>query len=258
MMMRNILLFVAIVVGLSACNPYQVEPGYRGVQVNWGHLKEPALGEGFGVTCPFFCKVYEVRIKQQKQELEADCFSSDLQEIKIKTAVLYSVPESSVLPIFRDFHGEPFDTLVAPRVHEALKEATATRTAEQIAKQRETIKAEALVSARKKIGNAVDVTDIVLIDIGLTTQLKQAIEEKMVQAQEAAKAQFIKDRAQVEAETVIIRADAEAKSIKIRGEALANNPAVVQMQLIEKWQGNVPDVVAGASGLNILLPATTK
>jgi chemotaxis protein MotB len=39
--------------------------------------------------------------------------------------VLYRVPEHSVVSIFQDFAGEPFDTLIAPRVQEAIKEVAA-------------------------------------------------------------------------------------------------------------------------------------
>ena len=44
------------------------------------------------------------------------------------------------MKIYQEYAGEPFDTLIAPRVQEALKEVAATQSAEQIVKKREEIK----------------------------------------------------------------------------------------------------------------------
>ena len=88
----------------------------------------------------------------------------------------------------------------------------------------------------------------------------------MVQEQEAAKAKFTKQKAEIEAEIVtaqakgeadaaLLRAKADAEAIKIRGEALKQNAGVVELQLIEKWDGVAPQIVAGGSGVSLILPA---
>src|SRR6266478_9651864 len=76
-------------------------------------------------------------------DLKADCYSSDLQQTHIELKVLFRIPESSVVKLFQQYYGEPFESLVAPRVHEALKEVTALQSAEQIVKNREQIKTRA-------------------------------------------------------------------------------------------------------------------
>ncbi len=50
------------------------------------------------------------------------------------------------------------------------------------------------------------VEDVVIQNIDLSHELETAIEAKMVQEQEAAKAKFTQQKAQIEADTVVIKA----------------------------------------------------
>ncbi len=172
--------------------------------------------------------------------------------------VLYRIPEASVVRIYKEFSGDPFDTLIAPRVQEAIKEVTALQSAEQIVKKREDIKAKSLIAAREKIGSILEVEDIVLENITLSKELEAAIESKMVQEQEAAKARFTQQKAQIEADTAVIKAKGEAEAIRVRAEAIRDNPGLIQLQIVEKWDGKAPLVISGAAqggnGANILLP----
>jgi prohibitin 2 len=143
---------------------------------------------------------------------------------------------------------------VAPRVQEALKEVTAMMSAEQIAKQREVVKTKTLALAREKIGTILTIEDLVIENISLSAELEHAIEQKMVQEQEAAKAKFIQQKAEIEAQTAIVRARGEAESIRIRGEALRETPKFIELQLVEKWDGKSPLVVGQGSGASLLLP----
>ncbi|MGZ4963760.1 MAG: SPFH domain-containing protein, partial [Limisphaerales bacterium] len=140
---------------------------------------------------------------------------------------------------------DPFDSLVAPRVQEALKEVVALQSAEQIVKNREQIKTRALEIARKKVGTLLVVDDIVIQNITLTRELESAIEAKMVQEQEASKSKYIQQRTQIDADTSVIKAKGEAESIRIRGQALKENPVVLDLKIVEKWDGLIPLVIGG-------------
>ena len=255
----SVILILALVVAASQAT-YVVEPGTRGVLVTLGKVSPSALPEGFGTKSPFISHVQPVLVRQQTRELPAECYSSDLQQVNMRLRVLYRIPEASVVKIYQDYAGEPFDSLVAPRVQEALKEVTALQSAEQIVKKREEIKTRTLASTREKIDRLLLVEDIVLENITLSRELEAAIESKMVQEQEAAKARFTQQKAQIEADTAIIKAKGEAEAIRIRGEALRDTPGLIQLQIVEKWDGRSPLVVGGgnaggdAAGTNFILP----
>ena len=248
-----VLIFVLIIAGSSAT--YVVEPGFRGVEVTLGKVSPVAKPEGFGFKLPFITRIVPVTIRQQTAKFDADCYSSDLQQVKIAVRVMYQVPEGKVVNIFRDYQGDPFVSLIQPRVAEAIKELTALRTSEVIVQKREDIKAGSFSSSREKIGDLLVIEDIVLEDIGLTTVLEKAIEAKMVQEQEAARARFSQQQAQIEASTVVIKAKGEAESINLRGKALSENPSLIDLQVVEQWDGVTPLVVGpNAQGASMLLP----
>jgi prohibitin 2 len=239
---------------------FVIPPGHRGVLVTLGKTSPVAAPEGLGFKAPFITSVLPISVRQQTKATLADCYSSDLQQIKIELRVLYRLPENMVVKVFQEFQGDPFDSLIAPRVTEALKEVTALQSAETIVKKREEIKTRALTSAKEKVGSLLVIEDLVIQDVALSKELETAIESKMVQEQEAAKAKFTQQKAEIEASTAIIKAKGEAEAIRVRGRALADSPGLVQLQIVEKWNGISPLVVGSGAGggAQVLLPVSTK
>jgi prohibitin 2 len=251
----GLLIFALLII--ASASTYVVDPGTRGIKVTLGKAQAGFLPEGFGTKAPFVTSIVEVKVRQQTKAVSAMCFSSDLQQLVLELRVLYRVPERSVVEIFKQYAGDPFDSLIAPRVQEALKEVTALQTAEQVVRHREAVKQKALAAARKKIGDILWVEDIVLRDIHLSAELERAIEAKMVAEQQAAQARFTQVQTQVEAETAIISAKGEAEAIKVRGDALRMNPAFLRLKLVEKWNGASPQVVPvdpNGTAAGLLLP----
>lgn len=237
---------------------YVIQPGERGIVVTMGKVSTIQSGEGLGLKLPMVSSVIRVGVRQQTEALVAPAFSSDLQQVNTRLKVLYRIPEASVVEIYQKYAGSPFDSLIAPRIQEALKEVTANESAEGIVKKRETIKLKTLDAARKKVGTILVIEDIVIEDVSLSKELENAIEQKMVQEQEAAKANFTKQKAEVDAQTAIIVAEGEAQAIAKRGKAIRENPGVVELIIAEKWNGTAPLVVGSGSGANIMLPINNK
>ena len=253
--LMGVLVF-ALIIASATCT-YVVDPGTRGIKVTLGKTADQFLPEGFGFKAPFVTSIVPVNIRQKTQNVRAECFSSDLQQVLLDLRVLYRVPEQSVVQIYKQFAGDPFDSLIAPRVQEALKEVTALMTAEQIVKHREEVKQKALAAARQKIGTLLLVEDIVIRNIDLSAELERAIEAKMVAEQQAAQARFTQLQTQVEAETAVISAKGEAEAIKVRGDALRLNPAFLRLKIVERWNGKSPLVVPADpnnTGAGLLLP----
>jgi len=250
----QVLLMIFSLSLLSGCGCTVVQPGTVGVKVSLGDLSPNALPAGLQWHAPAITTIHEISIQQQTKQMKAECYSSDLQQVNAELSVLYRVPTDQVITLYSKYSGEAFESLVAPRVAEALKEITATQNAESIVHNREKIKQATLVSVREKIGNLIVIEDVVIQNITLSKELESAIESKMVQQQEAAKAEFTKNKAVIEAETALIRAQGEANAIKVRATALRDNAGVVDLMIAEKWNGVAPLVVGAGHGANVLLP----
>ncbi|MFN3409624.1 MAG: prohibitin family protein [Limisphaerales bacterium] len=246
----GLLIFVAVL--MAASGTYVVQPGFRGVKVTLGEVSPQFIPEGFGLKTPLITTIIPLSIRQQTAQDKAEAYSADLQQVIFDLRVLFRIPESSVVKLFQHYHGPVFESLVAPRVQEALKEVVALQSAEQVVKNREAIKTRSLELARNKVGDLLVIEDIVIENITLTKELERAIEAKMVQEQEAAKSRFVQQRAQIEADTAVIKARGEAESIRIRGEALKQNPSFIELQIVDKWDGYTPLVIGG--GDNLVFP----
>lgn len=247
---------VAVIILTSGS--YVIPPGHRGVLVTLGKVSPVFAPEGLGFKFPFVTAVMPISVRQQTTVLNTECYSSDLQQINIELKVLYRIPESTIVKMFRDYYGDPFDSLIAPRISEAIKEVTALQSAEQVVRKREEIKAKTIALTREKVGDLLVIEDVVIQNVALSKELEAAIEAKMVQEQEAAKAKFTQAKAEIEAQTAIIRANGEAEAIRVRGRAVQANPGLVQLQIVEKWNGISPLVIGGGgangNSANILLP----
>ena len=114
-----ILVFVGILMATSGT--YVVQPGFRGVEVTLGKVSPAFKPDGFGLKAPLITSIHPISIRQQTAQDTAECYSSDLQQIRVNLRVLYRIPESSVVKLFQGYFGNEFESLVAPRIQEALK-----------------------------------------------------------------------------------------------------------------------------------------
>ena len=253
LVLAAVALFVIALLG--AQSTFIVPPGHRGVMVTLGKVAEDFRPEGLGFKVPFITTVHLINVRQQTVYKDTTCISKDLQQISIKFAVLYRIPEESVVQIFQSYKGDPFDTLVMPRVDEALKEVTKERRAQNTVQERNLVKAAAEEIAQTKMDSLIIIADLILENIFLSPQMENAIEEKMVQEQRANKALFEQAKAEIDAQTAIIQARGEAEAIRIRGQALATNPDFIDLKVVETWNGRLPRVVSGnREGARLFLP----
>lgn len=228
---------------------HQNEPMERSIEVRFGKAEEKIYSAGFYFYNPIAIDILKISIANQSIEKEVSVYSSDLQPVKTRIRIQYEIPETSVKNVLINFNGNVVENFVVPKVIEALKEITSTKTAENIVKQRDDIKRRVLDLSKIKLNSLVNLSDIVIEDTELSDSLENAIESKMIQEQEAEKSKFLQEQAKIDAQTKIIKAEAEAKSAEILGKAVSSNPKIIQMEMIKKWDGKMPQVVDSNNSL---------
>lgn len=75
------------------------------------------------------------------------------------------------------------------------------------------------------------------------TQMSEQRENEIRQAK--AEAQKVKEAAEGEAQAMLTVARAEAEAISIKGNAIRNNPQVIELNKVERWDGVLPKFVGG-------------
>jgi regulator of protease activity HflC (stomatin/prohibitin superfamily) len=248
---------VALVLFLAFQTFHIVPPGHRGISVLLGRVDLVQRPEGLTFQWPFVQTIKNFPIMQLKMDGQAESFSSDLQNMTIFYTVMYRVPESQVVRLFREYRGDPYTTLIEPRLQEVVKQVAALSRAEDLVKNREKMKVDILERARPEVGDLLEIVDVSLTNIDLSDQLEQAIEQKVVREQEALAKTFELDKEKKQAEITIVRAEAEAKSVSIKGEAIKASPEVIQLEIAQRWDGKAPlsvSVGQNGAGANVLLP----
>ena len=64
-------------------------------------------------------------------------------------------------------------------------------------------------------------------------------------------------QADIDKNIEITKAEAEAKALQIKGQSISNNPRIVELEWINKWNGELPTYMLGGNQ-SILLGMPTK
>jgi prohibitin 2 len=232
-----------------------VETGSVGVITNFGKVTGAVLDSGWHIVGPVD-HVTDISIRTITTQTDASCFSSDLQAVNITLAVQTRITKENATKIYQNY-GVEYMSQAEPKILDALKAETAKYEAAEIIANRDKIRSEALKAAQDRLTGFVEVQDLSIVNVAFSEDYEKAIEAKQVAQQRAEQAKYELQQAEVEAEKKVATAKGEAQAIEIRGDALAKNPAVIDLELINKWDGHSPDtlVTSGGSGTGaVILP----
>ena len=275
--MLRLLLISFVVLFVTACS--DVPSGYVGIKVNLlGSEKGVAdqeLGTGrywIGVNE----KLYIFPVFQQTQVWTKSADEGSLLDdsvtfqsekglsVNSDISVVYSVDPKKVSVLFQKFRkgiDEITHTFLRSAVRDALVRSAGTKSIESIYGAG---KADLITEVERKV--RAETADLGIIiehiyfigDMRLPPSITAAINANAVASQMTAqreqevqqsRAEADKKVAEArgEADSTLLRANAEAAAIKIKGDALSKNPEVLELSKIEKWDGQLPQIVGAAT-----------
>lgn len=266
---------VIIIVLLSSCFT-SVPAGFTGVPVTFGKVADYTLDSGFHIKNPF-TNVIKMDNRIQKQTVNMNAFSKDIQETSVVYTVNYQISKNDAMTIYRTIGKEYFNTVIAPNISEAVKTATAHYTAEGLINNRDKLAIEIeeiLVSLLTKYN--IEIVGTSIEDLDFTDAFTNAVEAKQVAAQNKLKAQTEQEQATMEeearakraiitanadAEQAVIAANADLEVVKIQAEASlyagqreaemnqriaeALSPELINYYWIKQWNGELPTTMLG-------------
>ncbi|EIX9322252.1 SPFH domain-containing protein [Klebsiella pneumoniae] len=254
-------------IGLVGCD--RVEPGNVGIKVNkLGDDK--GVGEVVGVGRYWTGWNTEVYIfptfKQMKTYEDAFNFQmSDGTTIGYHIGVAYKVDSTKVTTVFQTYRkgvDDITDTDLRQKIADALNRLASRMSTDKFI---DGGKAELLENALKEIQSDMGPVGIQVISLSyvgrpeypptviesinakVTANQKTLQREQEVKQREA-EANMLRAEADGQADAKLKLAEAEAKSIQIRGQAMRENPEVLQLEAINKWNGTLPQYMT--SGTN--------
>ena len=227
-----------------------VSPGHVGVQVTLGEVNPNSLTEGVHFVNPI-SSVRNVDVRLQRAELKgASAGTKDLQQVHTDIVVGYRLSGQKVSHIYKEFGLDVDTKVLGPAINEAFKAVTAKYNSEELITKRDEVSQAITQHVASKVAQFdISINNVSLVNFGFSAEYQKAIEAKVIATQAKLKAEQDLERIKVEAASRIAQAEGEAKAIAIQAQAITSNGGAqyVQLQAIEKWNGQLPSTVLGNS-----------
>lgn len=254
-----VIVAIILVVVLSAFSSifFRIEASERAVLFRTlsGELdKDNIIGPGWHIKSPWN-EVYVYEVSENKIEETMDVLDKNGLNISVDVTVRFHPKYDKIGTIQENFRGDYIQRLVIPEARSTVRQVMGRYTAEEIySTKRPEVEAAIKQETRSVLGapgNEVEMKSLLIRSIKLPEQIKNAIENKLKQEQEALAYQFRLDKERSEAERKRIAAEGEAQANKIINSSLT--PELLKMRGIEatKQIANSPNskvIVIGGSG----------
>lgn len=264
-----VLIIVALSFVLGAV--VTIPAGHRGVLLTFGKVEPNILGEGMSFVTPYVNSVVPMSVQTQKYSAKASSASKDLQIVSTEVTLNYRVDVNKVNQIYQNVGVHFEDTVIQPAIQEVTKASTAIFTAEELITERPVVKQKIEESLKERIvGYGIVVESVSITDFNFSPEFNTAIEQKVVALQLSMKAENDLKRIQIEAQQAITvaegqatatltKAKAEAEAIKITADALKQNPQLISLEWVKKFDGKLPNtlIIGGCNDMpSLILPVS--
>ena len=260
-----VLLFsVTILFSFASSIFFVVESTERAVifrKFGGGLDKQNIITPGFNYKMPWN-DVYKFDITDNLVEETIDVLDKNGLNINVDVTMSFHPVYDSIGEIYETFQMDYLRRLVRPEFRSTVRQVMGRFTAEEIYSTKRSavetqIQSEASLVLIKP-GNNIIMKSLLIRSISLPEQIKNAIESKLQQEQEALAYQFRLDKEKSEAERKRIAAEGEARANKIINNSLTPNLLKMRgieatSKLAESPNSKVIVVGSGKDGLPIIL-----
>lgn len=186
-------------------------------------VDEPPMGEGFHVVAPWN-KVFIYEVRQQELFEKMKVLSSNGLEIQIDASAWYEPVYNELGNLHQSLGQGYLQRVIQPAIRSAARSVIGRYTPDDLyGDKRDAIQDEIYIETKKILEKQyVQLNEILIRDITLPNTIKEAIERKLNQEQEALEYEFRIQKATQEAERQRIDAEGKAKANKILSASLTD------------------------------------
>ena len=245
-----------------------IEAGYVGVRVNL-YADKGVQNEVVG-TGRYFLGINEQMYRfptfnQLKNYEQPFLFqSSDAMEIKARIGVEYNIDPMKAATVFATYR-KGIEEITEVNIRQYISDSLIKNaTLMDVNAITQGGKSKLLEDVTKEIRAKLDPVGIRIVklswmdDLQYPAQVRASINAKIEATQRAllrenevaqskAEAEKLRVAAQGEADARLTRAKAEAEAIAIKAKALRDNPGILQLNAIDKWNGVLPQYMTGGA-----------
>lgn len=237
---------------------HTVETGEVAVVKHLGQAKEvKTAGTYFNLWITDKYQTYDAKV--QNVSIDTAAYSSDAQTMNIQMNIQYQILSDKVLEIANQYGSlDALNIRIQAIAIEKTKATLSSHKAMDIIANRAAMSPAVEEEVRKAVGEEyyVNIVSVVLTNIDFSDAFETAVEEKMIAEQQQLKSEYENQtkvaKAEADAKAKIVEAEAEAKANELLEKTLTDK--ILQEMYIEKWNGELPQVVAG-SDANLMIPS---
>jgi len=241
---------------------YVLKPGERGVifkKFSGGLDKENVFVPGFHVIAPWNDMIrYDVR--EQKAEETMDVLDKEGLSINVDVTIIFNPFYDKIGDLHENIGTNFVSVMVIPNVRSSVRAVTGRYNAEEIySTKRGEVEAEIINATRKALAlKNIEMKDLLIRSIALPEKIKQAIESKLQQQQEALAYQFRLEREKSEADRRRIEAQGIADynaiiSASLTDRILRQKGIDATLELANSANSKVVVIGSGEEGLPLIL-----
>lgn len=220
-----------------------VPVGSKGIRLTQDKVSG-VVENGFYLKVPLIQRIVKMDVQTQKEQIEAQAASKDLQNVSATVALNYNLYPDKVVELYSKIGNDYKSRIIDPAIQEAVKSATAKHTAEELITKRTEVRDEIKTSLTERLANEfIQVSEVSIVNFDFSGSFNKAIEAKVTAEQDALASKNKLEQVKYEAEQRVASAEAEARAIKIQAEAVTQQGGkdYVQLKAIEKWDGHLPE-----------------
>lgn len=213
---------IALLILIFSCTT-SVPAGYTGIVTTFGKVETQTLDAGLHFKFPWQ-KVIKMDNRNQKGSIDLMAFSRDIQEVTMLYTVNYQIEKANAQKIYSTIGEDYYNTVMYPRIEEAVKSCVSKYTAETLLESRAVLSDEIYTILKDDLaGYNIVIISTSIENIDFSDAFTDAVEAKQVAAQNKLKAEIEQNQAIMEAnaaaERAVISANADAETAKIAAEA---------------------------------------
>jgi prohibitin 2 len=257
--------------GYNAVIGAKVPAQAEGVLTRFGRVYEKPLASGWHFKDPTQ-HVYMMPTNLIANTVRAQAGSHDLQQVTAEVTIPFHLVQGHGPQVFSKIGSlEKVEAVVInPGVLESLKAICAQYTAEELITKRQTVKDKVeeklkdyIATALKERGleDSLRIGNIAITHFEFSEGYNKSIEAKVKAAQDALRAESEKKTRVIEAEgardaqkaradgeayMIEVKSKADAAAIQRKADALKANPALINLNAVDKWDGKLPVYAGGA------------
>jgi regulator of protease activity HflC (stomatin/prohibitin superfamily) len=180
-----------------------------------------------------------------------DALTKDGQVVKLDVSVRFHIDKSKVTELHQHIGTGYIDKVVRPQVRNILRIAVASYPVTEVytEKRIEVQNRSAQELESKFKANYLVLDEVLIRKISFSPEFQRAIELKQIAQQDSQRMQYVLEKEKQEKERKIIEAQGEAESIRLKGVALANNPALIQYEYVQKITPGIQTIITDGKSI---------